>query len=252
MLGARMRQIGMASMVLGVAFFAIGCESTDNTAELQQENMELRARLSATEMAMGDADAERGRLIERTARLESENSELRNRPAPEPRVIVKEVPTPVAVAPQPVAQQTRPAQGSSSGFEGIQGVSVDQDADGEVTVRLASDILFTAGRADLKSDSKRSLEQVSKVLKTKYADQVVRVEGHTDSDPIVKTRNLWKDNYHLSEARAMSVRDFLQQQGIDRSRLTILGHGADQPVASNKNAAGKAQNRRVEIIVINR
>ena len=68
------------------------------------------------------------------------------------------------------------------------------------------------------------------------------IEGHTDSDA--------DDAYNLtlSQQRTESVRDYLIAKGIDMNRLSAVGYGETQPIADNKNAAGKAKNRRVELI----
>ena len=245
--GARMRFFSMAIAAALVALSGLGCESQNNQVDLQEENLELRARLNAAEAALTDADSERGTLVEQLADLESKNADLKNRPAPEPVVIVKEVEKPVVVAAPPARTAKADA---GNGFENIAGVTVEETVGGEITVAVPGDILFSAGKADLKQASKRTLREVAGVLNGQYRGKVVRVEGHTDSDPIVKSKKYWRDNYHLSEARAMSVRDYLTTQGVARSRLTILGHGPDQPVASNKTSTGKAENRRVEIIVV--
>jgi OOP family OmpA-OmpF porin len=74
------------------------------------------------------------------------------------------------------------------------------------------------------------------------SDLRVSVEGHTDS--------IGSDAYNqrLSERRAKAVRDYMISQGIDASRITTRGFGESKPVADNKTAAGRAENRRVEII----
>ena len=79
------------------------------------------------------------------------------------------------------------------------------------------------------------------------ATTAVGVIGHSDNSPI-KT-DAFPDNFVLSEERARSVADYLTSAGVLNSRLTVEGKGDSQPVADNKTAAGKAKNRRVQIIV---
>jgi chemotaxis protein MotB len=71
--------------------------------------------------------------------------------------------------------------------------------------------------------------------------------GHTDSDPIRKSK--WKDNWELSAQRALSVVRYLIAKGIDKEKIRAVGCGATKPVASNSTRSGKARNRRVEIVV---
>ncbi|MHC4931437.1 MAG: OmpA/MotB family protein, partial [Planctomycetota bacterium] len=85
-------------------------------------------------------------------------------------------------------------------------------------------------------------------LKQTEGIRAVRVEGHTDSDPIRKSG--WKSNEALSLARAEMVRKYLVDRGIEKSLLQVKGFGASEPVVPNKTDEGKARNRRVEIVVL--
>lgn len=191
---------------------------------LYQQNVQLQDELTRSQADLEACQTERATLLSQISTLESENASLKAQPT-----------TPVAtVGP------------TSANFAG-EGVSVSEDAQ-KITVRVTGDILFASGQATLRSEAKRTLSRIAGVLNSQYPGNTVRVEGHTDSDPIRKSK--WRDNYHLSEARATAVRDYLISNGVSRSRLMIVGHGPDQPVASNKTRTGKAQNRRVEIIVV--
>jgi len=137
-----------------------------------------------------------------------------------------------------------PAQ--ASGFEGMDDVVFDAAA-GTITVTLQNTILFDSGKATLKSTTSKELDQIVSVLKQKYASKDVDVVGHTDSDPIQKSS--WKDNLELSAQRALSVARYLIGHGIPEKQVRAAGCGPARPVASNSTAAGKARNRRVEIVV---
>ncbi len=117
-------------------------------------------------------------------------------------------------------------------------------------VTLASDILFSAGRATLSKQGAARLRQIVATIKATYPDSVVRVYGFTDSDPIKKTKKLWADNLDLSSNRAMAVVRQLRTLGVSAGKLEAIGMGATHPVASNKTKVEKARNRRVEIIVV--
>ncbi len=121
--------------------------------------------------------------------------------------------------------------------------------DGGATITLASDITFQAGRSDLNRSAQTSLQRVAAALKRERTNiHEVRIEGHTDSDPI--RRSGWKNNEELSLARAGSVRKFLVAQGIEEDLLAVEGYGPTKPVASNSSNEGKAKNRRVEIVLV--
>ena len=118
-------------------------------------------------------------------------------------------------------------------------------AKGTITVTLDSNVLFNSGKVDLKSDSKSSLERISSVIKRDYPGKEVWVMGHTDTDPIKKSK--WKDNWELSSQRALSVVRYLISQGISAKNMVAAGRGEFHPVSESK-----AANRRVEIIVYTR
>ncbi len=139
-----------------------------------------------------------------------------------------------------------PAQ--AGGFGEGYDVAFDPAA-GTLTVTLSNAILFDSGKATLKSATSRELDHILGVLKAKYAGKDVDVVGHTDTDPILKTKDLWKDNWELSAQRALSVARYLMGHGIPDKQIQASGCGPARPVASNATADGKSKNRRVEIVV---
>ena len=130
---------------------------------------------------------------------------------------------------------------------GSSDVQVGYDERGLVT-RMVDQVLFDSGKAQLRRVAYPVLDKVAKVLQ-EVPDQPVGVEGHTDNQPIKYSG--WTDNKALSLARAKAVVEYLtQQQGIHPKRLTAIGYGEEHPIASNDISAGRAQNRRVEIIIL--
>lgn len=105
-----------------------------------------------------------------------------------------------------------------------------------------SDVLFDTGKYTLKPDTKISLAKVSGILAA-YPGLKLQVEGYTDS--------VGSDEYNqkLSENRAGSVRDFLVAQGVSMNNISATGYGKASPVADNGTAQGRAQNRRVNLVV---
>ncbi|HEU4602025.1 MAG TPA: OmpA family protein [Steroidobacteraceae bacterium] len=106
------------------------------------------------------------------------------------------------------------------------------------------DVLFDTGKSTLKPGAYTTIERLASVLKEDPKRQVT-IEGHTDS--------VGSDEYNqqLSEARANAVRSALLERGVQDSQINAIGKGESFPVASNDNAAGRQQNRRVEMIFAN-
>lgn len=111
-------------------------------------------------------------------------------------------------------------------------------------VMTLGDVLFATGKADLKPGSADRLNKLVAFL-GKYPDRTVVIEGHTDSVGSDAT------NQVLSQRRADAVRAYLLAQGVAANRVTAVGKGESLPVADNGNAAGRQQNRRVEIVISN-
>ena len=118
---------------------------------------------------------------------------------------------------------------------------------GELVLRLPEKLMFDRGEAILRSEGGEALVAIAEEL----ADRPVRirVEGHTDSTPIRTPR--FPSNWELSQSRAMAVvRFFLEDGKISPARLAAAGYGEYHPVATNDTIDGKAQNRRVDLIVV--
>ena len=111
---------------------------------------------------------------------------------------------------------------------------------------LEQNILFSPGKNTLKEAGKRALAKVVAFLKEKQG--VLRIDGHTDSDPI--QHSAWENNHHLSCGRALAVFAELRVQGVPENRIHVSGFGPNMPVADNASAAGKQKNRRVELLLI--
>ena len=107
----------------------------------------------------------------------------------------------------------------------------------------AKTILFDTGKSSIKPQSEKVLADIVAILK-EYPNAKFTVEGHTDSVGSEKT------NQSLSEARALSVKEYLVANGVDEFRLSSKGYGESKPIDSNKTAAGRANNRRVEINLV--
>ena len=145
---------------------------------------------------------------------------------------------------QIVDKKRSPADATGFG----EGYDVNFDAAaGTITVTLPDAILFEPGKASLRNATSKELDHIYSVLKAKYPGRHLEVAGHTDSDPIKKSK--WADNLELSSQRAMSVARYLINKGVAENRIGATGYGSARPLATNSNASGKQKNRRVEIVV---
>jgi outer membrane protein OmpA-like peptidoglycan-associated protein len=123
----------------------------------------------------------------------------------------------------------------------IEGAKVERVAEG-IKITFDSGILFDVNQAALKQASKDNLTKLAEIL-NKYEDTNILLEGHTDATG--------SDEYNLtlSQQRAQTVSNFLTGLNVNPTRLTIMGYGESQPVATNDTSEGRAQNRRVEVAI---
>lgn len=212
----RLAQTTVALALAASALFAGGCNN-DIKAErdaLWSENNELKSQLDATRQALEACENDRSGYIARINELETAT---------------------------PPATDAGANTGADTGFEGIANVDIDKSS-GAVTLNIASDVLFSSGKADLKASAQQTLAQVAGVIKSDYPGKLVRVEGYTDTDPIRKSK--WKDNLELSAHRAMAVQRYLNQRGVPGAQM----YSAAKHTLNQKGS--KAASRRVEIVVI--
>jgi len=107
-------------------------------------------------------------------------------------------------------------------------------------------VYFATNQARIQRKSYGLLDQVAETLRLYPDIRRIRIEGHTDD------RGRDRYNQKLSQMRVDSVGDYLSKKGIDPKRLEAVGYGETRPIATNKTRAGRAQNRRVEIVVVER
>ena len=122
---------------------------------------------------------------------------------------------------------------------GASGVSVVRSGD-QIVLVMPSAITFATDRTDLSPSFFGVLDSVAVVLNN-YPQTLLDIDGHTDDT------GSFEYNQGLSEARALSVGNYLASRGVRADRLLVIGYGETRPVADNSSEAGRAQNRRVEI-----
>lgn len=120
--------------------------------------------------------------------------------------------------------------------------------EGKVYVTMLDKLLFKSGSVEVEKKGIQALKALAKELSS-YPDFGITVEGHTDNIPISSKNGVFADNWDLSTKRATNVVRILSEAGIPQKRLTASGKGEFQPVASNKDEAGRSKNRRTEVIL---
>lgn len=146
-----------------------------------------------------------------------------------------------------VKVQEAPAPATNPEFDAL-GIDYYTDRYGNSVISVASDITFASGKAELTKDGKTALQAVARELNERQSAGAYWIEGHTDNDPIVKSK--WGSNRELSVARAMAVLHFLVEAcNVPDDKCIVAGHGQYQPIAANDDKAGKARNRRVAIVI---
>jgi outer membrane protein OmpA-like peptidoglycan-associated protein len=205
-------------------------------AQKEAENARLLAMAEAERAAKAKKEAEEARSLasaeaERAARAKAE-AEARTREAEQARMAAR-------------AEAERAAKAKAAADQLMRELSDLKAKQTERGIVLTiGDVLFATGKADLSSDALRSVDKLADFLQ-KYPNRNVLIEGHTDS--------VGSDEFNLtlSQKRADSVKETLTSKAIGDERITTRGYGKKYPVASNDTAAGKQQNRRVEVIILN-
>ena len=206
--------------LLVVAAPMTGCADKSamrTNASLMAENEELRDRNTQLEDLFGEQESQLGQLQGENRTLRSENGRL--------------------------ASEGRAKPGAATGFEGMTGVNSTMLDTGEVLLSIESDVLFDSGKNSLKSNAKKTLDEVASVLAGRYSNRLIRISGHSDSDPIKKSQ--WKTNERLSAERALIVEEYLAGKGISNKSMYIAAFGDSRPMKTKK------ESRRVEIVVLN-
>ena len=118
--------------------------------------------------------------------------------------------------------------------------------DGRMVLELQTDILFASGSADLSKEGAATIREVGALLGT-IPDRKFQVEGHTDNVPI-KTKS-YPSNWELASARAINVVKEMVEAGMPGKRISAASYADTRPTSSNETDQGRAQNRRIEIVI---
>ena len=225
--GSRARYL-MASQERSSAERDIERLEDSHARRTKRELSVTRDRLSSTVGAL--QDQQRATAAEHQARLGTE-ADLQARIAERDQAL--------AAQQQATDAARRDAAAAMASLQEI--ANVREEARG-IVVTLNGAVLFATGESTLLPIARERLDQVAATL-ADVGDRSIQVLGHTDS------RGSARQNDELSQHRAEAVRDYLVSRGISPARIRAVGRGAAQPVADNRSAEGRANNRRVEIVV---
>lgn len=213
------------------SYDALEQNSSAAIAENSRQNRELLAQL----------DEKEATLIQEKNRLEKLEKDLALRSQR-----INELESVIAAKDAKMNALKNAVSNALTNFEG-KGLSVEQ-RDGKVYVSMENKLLFDSGSWAVNSEGRKAVQQLGTVL-AQNPDIAVLIEGHTDNVPYGGSGQL-KDNWDLSTKRATSIVQILRENtNIDPKSLTAAGKGEFAPVASNDSEAGKAKNRRIEVIL---
>lgn len=210
-----------------IAALLVGCVSQEQYRRALADNDNLRSQRDSQKDYLSGVEAENARLRARVTELE-------------------------ALMPDKEWLDAQRARAKSllddlSAKGGLpSGVTMESVAGG-VVFSVEGEVLFASGKAELTAEGQRTLTELARTLVAQ--NKKMRVEGHTDSDPI--QRSQWGSNLRLSVERAFAVVEFLKSVGIPADLLSVAGYGEHAPRVANEDSDGKRRNRRVEILLRN-
>jgi chemotaxis protein MotB len=214
------------TMTLVALLSAAACVSPEAHRQVVGANSALQAQIA------GMSDAQRT-LSAENARLRAENSDLGRRAADAAWIEDQKKRLADLLA--------KYGEGTASAQNGVELVQTPEG----YAFRVAGGVLFSPGQNTLSDSGRRTLTELASQLQGRQ----IRVEGHTDDQPI--QRSQWGTNLRLSVERAMVVSDFLiSTAGLKADRVSVAGYGEYRPTEAGSGDGWRQKNRRVEILMI--
>ena len=214
---------------LDESYKVLSTQSSKKLAEQAEKNQDLLTQLVEKEKT----------LAAESIRLEKLQNELNKR-----SVQINELQGLIDAKEAQMQQLKQAISNALHNFEG-KGLTVVRK-NGKIYVSMENKLLFNSGSWAVGAEGKKAVEQLASVL-SKNTDIHVLIEGHTDNDPYASAVLL--DNWDLSVKRATAIVRILKGKGVNPNQITAAGRGEFSPVDTNKTTAGKAKNRRIEIIL---
>ncbi|GAB4155086.1 MAG: OmpA family protein [Planctomycetota bacterium] len=220
-------RLTIALLALSIGF--AGCVSNETHRRVLGANEALRAQI---------AD-----LTEHQQKLNQENERLRA----DVERLGKLAKDATWIAEQKEKLSRLLADYKQGGPQAIPGIDLVRTSEGNA-FRAAGSLLFASGKAEVTPEGRAALAKVVVALKQEGCR--VRVDGFTDDQPI--QHSAWRSNLELSVARALSVADFLIQNGIPPELVAVAGFGEYRPAVEGTSEEARQRNRRVEILMLDR
>jgi chemotaxis protein MotB len=253
----------LRSLVIAfVGFATVGCVSSDqyNALKLEKDRMaeqlvaaqrdastnkaaadSYKNQLDTVSQSGGATTALLSNLQQANAQLQAERDEIN-------RKYMEALNRPATATPLP-----QELNNELQAFQQQYPELVDFDS-AKGTVKFKSDVTFNVGDATLTGKAAEVIDRFAKILNSPVAGHYeLLVAGHTDNQPVHNPATIragHKDNWYLSCHRAISVSNQLQKNGVNPVRIGVIGYADERPAAPNTSAAGQAQNRRVEVVIL--
>ena len=217
--------------------------------EVLQQNSKLQRNLLAAGAEQERKEGDLSRHQEQLADMQQSNEQL--------LITVKELQQ--QVEKEKIAREARLAKVKNTYDQLVAALEEElkrgeltiSNLEGQLSVNLQNKILFDSGKTEIKKEGLKVLQSLGDVLNN-FPEKSLQIEGHTDNVGISsRLRERFPSNWELSTARATSVVHFLQDTtGLPGERLVAAGYSEYQPLASNDTAEGRAQNRRIQILLV--
>jgi len=251
---ARMRSLGLTGLCLAVLAGAGGCVSQQEYDNLADANLatssrleELRRENNGLQLEIEERQGRIGDLESQIGGLESTRNSMRDQIE--------------AVRKQYTEFQSRLNSISLSGLDPETDrrlrdlAASDPDLmtydPNKGVIRFTSDLTFASGSDVVRNSAKGALSTLASVLlESEASGYDIQVVGHTDSQPISRSKSQHATNRHLSAHRAIAVSESLQKAGMSAGRVLVAGWGQFDPIAANNTSGGTAANRRVEVFLM--
>lgn len=236
--------------------------------QLDDTNRQLTSQLAQSQQEIqlykDRADVMQRQLADVSGQLQQSRIAA-SRPSSIPTIAM--APPPVVTAPPPTAALPKPptidstrrsgarltanvsAPQDSSTRPGIRslGYTVDETG-GTIRLQIPADQLFASGSAQLTPSAAGILDRVAAILQSEYSGKRVSIEGHTDNAPLYG--GTYSTSHQLASAQTSAIfEQWTRRNQLPASQLTTLAHGANYPIADNQTAAGRAANRRIEVVI---
>ncbi len=236
--GKHLSVLLLLGFILFAGFISQGCVTAGEYDRLKDQLGKANETIDMKDQRIEELDYELMVRQEETLSIQDEVGMFRQHSEEAARIIAD------------LKEQLEDSNRTLSGASGIPGVEIIPIEGEGVGIRLQDYVLFNSGSDTIKSQGKDVLKIIAQQLKV--SSNKIKIAGHTDSDPVVKTKAKYPaGNIQLSTARAIAVFKYLAGQGISEKRMSVEGNASNVPLVPNTTTENKQRNRRVEIILKN-